>query len=175
MSFNLLVSVLVIVCLTPLIIGSTSVDIKLLTLVATGGAITHSILSTQIINERRRPKKFSLNWYLGYLVFGLCVPLATNLPSFNPDVHSLSAIFLAAGLVANNYYLANNNPLHLATSSVLYGMGTGTIAGSQLIIWAGADYTVIQSFIVYGCASVFLGIISAIIVKYLAEEIGLHS
>lgn len=168
--------VLGVVCLTPLIIAHTTIDTKLLTLYSTGIGLVHAVFysaQNTLSKDSEVVGRMNLNWFLCYLLLGLAIPSISNMPLHAEEVHVMILVLLATGLFINNFYLVTGKGTLLASSSVFYGLGSGLSFTDILVSIIGDDVSSIQRIVIFSAIAAFFGVLSALVVKALGDNVNL--
>lgn len=177
MSFKINLSIVAIIMLTPLVISNTSIDIKLLTLYSTGIGVVLAVFYSAIGTIKTTSSvlnKFSIDWFLAYLAFGISVPSLVNLISMAHSLHALAIALLTSGFIVNDFYIVNKKDSFLVTSSILYGAGTTLPISIMLMKIPTWPDTVVGTVFMMICIIAIMGIVSGVVVSRLADKINLY-
>lgn len=171
MKLQIILAIALVASLTPLVLGSSSVDTKLLTLYATGAGVFHAVFYcrhafTFVTDDE--PMKFNYNWFAVYILIAITIPMSSNIPAMLPMHHSVVIVALVTGLLINNLYLVTGKTLHMFGTTVLYTMGLGhSIVRLLGLNYLGEANTVIMIVMIY----IIIALVNHLAVGFLRSSI----
>lgn len=168
---------LVLLVLTPLIVSNQDVTIRLVTFLFSGLVVITAVTYNAMHTLKEHPEirhEFDLNWFLGYLVFGLSVPSFMNLFGVAHDLLMLSILVIMLGFLINNFYLNTKKTHLLVLASLFYGLGTGVLLTLLTMGMFSIPAAPKEIMMLYLICTIVTGAVSAYVVSNIADKIGLY-